>query len=100
MIDPVLSKNSTDLYFESTSDSRIDLPSSAMIETKHSTEPLGAFDGVRSRFGTIWEIWTEKSDAAPLLINGLKIPRANAHPGSSPGSGTNENPATRITRSG
>ena len=49
----VLSKNSADLDFESMHDTQIDLRGCAMIETKHSTKPLGAFDGARRRFDLV-----------------------------------------------
>jgi hypothetical protein len=49
----VLSKNSADRHFESTSDSQVNLRSGAMVEAQHPAEPLGAFDGARRRFDAV-----------------------------------------------
>ncbi len=46
----VLSKNSADLRFKSMHDAQIDLRNGAMVETKHPTEPLSAFDDARWGF--------------------------------------------------
>ena len=45
----VLSKNSADLDFESTSSSRIDLRGGTMVEAQHPAESLSAFDCAEGR---------------------------------------------------
>ncbi len=64
--EPVLSKNSADRHFESTSDSQIDLRSGAMVEAQHPAEALGAFDGARCRFGAAGRI--DQPIIDPLVI--------------------------------
>jgi hypothetical protein len=57
---------SADLDLESTRDAGIDLRSGAMIETKHSTKPLGAFDGARRRFDAVTRL--DQPIIDPLMI--------------------------------
>jgi hypothetical protein len=49
----VLSKNSADRHFESTSDSQINLSSGSMVEAQHPAEALGAPDRGGFRFGAV-----------------------------------------------
>ena len=58
---------SADRHCESTNDARIDLRSGAMVETKHPTEPLDAFNGGPCRFGTVTRL--DQSIIDPLVIS-------------------------------
>lgn len=69
----MLSKDSADLHFESTSDAGIDLRCGSMVETKHPAESLGVLDGVRRRFGTV--VLLDPPIIDPLVIPLLMIVR-------------------------
>lgn len=55
-----------DRHFESTSDSRIDLRSSAMVEAQHPAEPIGYVPPVE------YEAMYYQQQMAPAMVAGVK----------------------------
>ena len=81
-IERVLSIYSADRHFESMRDAQIDLRCSAMVETKHSSETLVAFDDVRRRFGAVARLDQPIIDPLviplPVIVSGV-LARATVH---------------------